>query len=199
MAIAPEKLKEVIETGKWSREEILRMKDACSRSLGDPTRAEEAEALLQVIHESKIHETKAEYVFMGYCPGGDIENALDEEWISTGFCEFGYLDSQVQMDRFFAIVPGDILILKKRSEFGKSMEIHAWGTVTATGTRKNAKETKTGVQFPVGSPYLKVNWHRKEMLEVPLMGCNYTVNIKTYDALKKEMPDEFWMWLHNID
>jgi len=195
MAIEPELLKQRIESGAWDRESILRMRKACIESLDDPAKATEAETLLKVIDDTKIHKTRSEYVLMGYCPGGKLENALDEEWIKGGFCEFNYVESQTQIDRFFRIVPGDILILKIRKEFGKTMFIHAWGTVTGTGTRKGSEARMGHSEAKAwGTPYLKVDWHPQETLEVPLMGCNYTVNVKTYDQLKKEMPKEFWDW-----
>ncbi|MCL1043711.1 hypothetical protein L2712_18965 [Shewanella marisflavi] len=44
--------------------------------------------------------------------------------------------------------------------------------------------------------YLKMGWsNQEEIIEVPLMGCNSTVDIKTIEAVEDEMPEEFYTWL----
>ena len=38
---------------------------------------------------------------------------------------------------------------------------------------------------------------QKEIIEVPLMACNSTVDIRTIEQVKDVMPDEFYQWLEN--
>ena len=152
--------------------------------LGDPKKGELAQALLDTIARTEIPPSMAEYIFMGYCPGGRVENALDEMWIRDSYCDFTYVESQAQVDKFFDIEPGDILILKKMLVDTQEMDISAWGKVKSIHTSK-----QTGI------PYLRVDWKPKEILRVPLMGCVATVNVRTLDKVENAMPAEFWDWL----
>ena len=35
-------------------------------------------------------------------------------------------------------------------------------------------------------------------LEVPLLGCNSTVNIRSIEQIDENMPEEFWQWLEKL-
>jgi len=186
--MTPEKLRTEILEGIKSRKQILGFKRNLNNALSDPSKTDEfklsAQQYLDVIAETEIPPSMAEYIFMGYCPGGQIERALDEMWIKDSYCDFTYVESQVQMDKFFNIVPGDILILKKMLIDTQEMDISAWGRVKSIHTSK-----QTGI------PYLRVEWTPKEILRVPLMGCVATVNVRSLEKVEAEMPVEFWDWL----
>jgi hypothetical protein len=65
------------------------------------------------------------------------------------------------------------------------MRVYGYGLVT--GITKDDK----------GNRVLKVDWSSQErVIEVPLMGCNPTINIKDSDKVRAEMPDEFFEWLN---
>jgi hypothetical protein len=47
-----------------------------------------------------------------------------------------------------------------------------------------------------GKQYLRVDWIKPEIeLEVPLMGCNSTVDVRSIEVVEGSMPAEFWDWL----
>lgn len=123
-------------------------------------------------------------VFMGFCPGATMDNRLDIEWKKNGVCTFVFLDSQHQLERFNSIWPGDLIVLKKRHAFGKTMQLFGHGRVT-------------GVQHDSeGNRYLLMNWsNQDEVIEVPLMGCNSTVDVRTIEQVEAEMPELFYAWL----
>jgi len=123
-------------------------------------------------------------VFMGFCPGADLRNRLDTEWRKKGICTFVFHESEQQSDRFNDIQVGDLVILKKRHQFGKTMQLFGHGRVT-------------DVDYdPEGHRFLRMNWSpQQQVLEVPLMGCNSTVDVKAIEKVEGEMPDEFFTWL----
>ena len=44
--------------------------------------------------------------------------------------------------------------------------------------------------------YLKMDWFdQDQVIEVPLMGCNSTVDVKSIEMVEDEMPQEFYEWL----
>lgn len=51
-------------------------------------------------------------VFMGFCPDANISNRLDVEWRQKGICEFGFLESEHQVEQFDSILKGDLIVLK---------------------------------------------------------------------------------------
>lgn len=123
-------------------------------------------------------------LFMGFCPGADFADRLDIEWKAKGICRFDYLESEQQLERFKTICPGDLVILKKREQFGRTMKLYGHGRVTSIAF----DEEKTR--------YLNVNWSNQgSIIEVPLMGCNSTVDLRSIDVVENEMPSEFWGWL----
>jgi len=129
-----------------------------------------------------MRDAEKNFIFMGFCPDGKIANRLDREWIASGRCHFDYIKSERQLERFGNIVPGEIIILKKREVFGKTMKLYRCGKVKNVLIRGRS---------------LEVDWAKSdEIVEVPLMGCNSTVDVRSFERLKDEMPKEFWAWLN---
>jgi len=65
------------------------------------------------------------------------------------------------------------------------MRVYGYGLVT--GITKDDK----------GNRVLKVDWSSQEqVIEVPLMGCNATIDIRTINKVRAEMSDEFFEWLN---
>jgi len=124
-------------------------------------------------------------VFMGFCPGADFVRRQDTRWRTLGICEFEFDQSETQVRRFSTIRVGDQIILKKREIIGKTMKLYGHGKVI-------------GVDYTVeGRRVLKMEWHPDEtIIEVPLMGCNSTVNLKKTATVLNEMPPEFHRWLY---
>lgn len=180
-------LKTKIESGDMARSEIMKLRENCRKTLNDPSKQKNHDRALQfleVTESTTVPETRIEYIFMGYCPSGDIANRVDTEWFAGGFCNFNFLESQHQVDRFFEIVPGDIVICKKRETFGETMRIHAWGKVTKLRDSRASNR------------WLEMNWIvTDDPIIVPLMGCNATVNVRTLEQVEEAMPPEFWEWL----
>ncbi len=124
-------------------------------------------------------------VFFGFCPGADFSRRLDTRWKELGICEFQYFESKVQVKRFASIEIGDLIVLKKRQVIGKTMRVYGYGLVT--GITKDDK----------GNRVLKVDWSSQEqVIEVPLLGCNATIDIRDIDKVRAEMPDAFFEWLN---
>ena len=67
---------------------------------------------------------------MGFCPGANFDNRLDIEWKEKGICTFIFLRSEQQLERFNDIWPGDLIVLKKRHQFGKTMLLYGHGRAT---------------------------------------------------------------------
>ena len=121
---------------------------------------------------------------MGFCPDADFDERLDTHWEAEGICRFDYLESAAQLERFASICVGDLVVLKKREQFGKTMKLFGHGRVTGID------HDDDGVRF------LKVHWSgQDQVIEVPLLGCNSTVDIRGIEAVEAEMPDEFYQWL----
>jgi hypothetical protein len=171
-----------VSGGKMDRTQLLQMKTNAESRLGDNPRIQE---LIDLIGRTAVPSLEAEYVFMGYCPGGDIENRRDIEWIKDGFIDFAYIESKAQLASFCAIHAGDKIILKKRHEFGETMKIHAYGEVTESAESKST-----------GLTYHRVDWKIKDVeIIVPLLGCNATVNKRNITQVDEGMTQEFWDWL----
>jgi hypothetical protein len=122
---------------------------------------------------------------MGFCPGADFSRRQDARWKALGVCEFEYDQSEVQVRRFSSIRVGDQIILKKREVFGKTMKLYGHGRVI-------------GVEYsPEGRRVLNMKWHPSEsIIEVPLLGCNSTVNLKKTAIVLRDMPPGFHEWLY---
>jgi hypothetical protein len=124
-------------------------------------------------------------IFIGFCPGATFDNRQDIEWKDKGICTFTYLESEIQLERFAEIHPGDLIVLKKREQFGKTMKLYGHGRVR-------------GIQYDEsGNRYLAMNWSAQDrVIEVPLMACNSTIDVRTMAQVETAMPDSFWHWIN---
>lgn len=169
-----------IRSRAYTRSELSQMRKNAEATLkkGHP----DAAAVLAAIDEAEPLDDFI--VFMGFCPGASMENRLDVEWKEKGICTFIFLDSPSQLERFNTILPGDLIVLKKRHVFGKTMQLFGHGRVS-------------GVRYDdQGHRYLQMNWSPQEqVIEVPLMACNSTVDIRTIEQVEAEMPAAFYDWL----
>jgi len=142
----------------------------------------EAQSVLTAINNTAPADSYI--LFMGFCPGADSNNRLDIEWKEKGICRFDYLISEQQVERFNTICKGDLVVLKKIEEIGKTMGLYGHGRVNSVAYDEN------------NIRYLNVDWSKQDsMIIVPLMGCNSTVDIKSIDKVEDSMPDEFYEWL----
>lgn len=182
---APMKHQKVIDKikgGSMSRAELAMLKRNAEEksSKGDP----DANEVLRAINNAKPSDSYI--LFMGFCPGADFKERLDTDWKARGICRFDYLESEHQLERFNTICSGDLVVLKKREQFGKTMKLYGHGRVKSVGYDEN------------GIRYLEMDWSKQaDVIEVPLMGCNSTVDIKALEIVEGEMPDEFWQWISN--
>lgn len=142
----------------------------------------EARLVLEAINLAK--PTDSYVLFMGFSPDADFNNRLDIEWKAKGICRFDYLESTQQLERFKSICVGDLVVLKKREKFGETMKLFGYGRV------KEVAYDERDIR------YLVMNWaDQSEIIEVPLMACNSTVDVRSIEAVEGEMPQEFWDWL----
>lgn len=170
-----------ISAGKFNRAELLRLRKNAESlfSRGDA----DAALVIKAIDESVPTDTFI--VFMGFCPGASLENRLDIEWKEKGICTFIFLESEAQLERFNDIWPGDLIVLKKRQKFGETMRLYGHGRARAVRHDEN------------GHRYLEMDWSTQDsILEVPLMGCNSTVDVRSMDQVAEAMPQEFFDWLN---
>lgn len=175
-----EKILENISSGKMNRADLqeVRKKALQKHQDGDV----DAMFVMNAIDVAKPMDTYI--LFMGFCPGADFNERLDNEWKEKGICRFDYPESEVQVERFNRICVGDLVILKKREKFGKTMKLYGHGRV------KGIAHDKEKIRF------LVMNWFdQSDIIEVPLMGCNSTVDVKSMESVEGEMPDEFYAWL----
>jgi len=175
-----EKIIESISSGRLDREKLAKIRRNAEAKLQDGDR--DAQFVLDAIN---ISVPSDDYIlFMGFCPDADINNRLDVEWKAKGICEFDWEESQVQMDRFAQICSGDLVILKKREVFGKTMRLYGYGRVKSVDLNEK------------GLRYLKMKWSQQSLIiEVPLMACNSTVDIKSMEQVEEQMPKDFFEWL----
>lgn len=169
-----------IKSGNMSRADLVKLKWNADEkySKGDT----EAKYVIDAINNSI--PTDSYILFMGFCPGADFNERLDTEWKEKGICRFDYHESEHQVERFNSICKGDRVILKKREQFGKTMKLYGHGRVS--GIAYDDKQVR----------YLKMDWSdQEETIEVPLMGCNSTVDIRTIEVVENEMTEEFYTWL----
>lgn len=169
-----------VTSGSMSRVELNKLKINAERKLSQGD-----DEAIDVIEAISIAKPEDDYIlFMGFCPGADFNERLDLEWKEKGICRFDYLESEVQLERFTRICAGDLVVLKKREVFGVSMKLYGHGRVTKVSYDDDNVR------------YLNVDWsNQKEIIEVPLMGCNSTVDIKSMEDVEGEMPESFFNWL----
>lgn len=169
-----------IQSGEMSRADLLKLKHNAEDKLksGD----NDAKDILNAIN---IAEPVDDYIlFMGFCPDANIDNRLDVEWKEKGVCIFDYYESEVQVNRFNEIYTGDLVVLKKREKFGKTMKLYGHGRVKSIAHDED------------NNRYLIMDWSKQEdIIEVPLMACNSTVDVKSIDSVNDVMPEEFFEWL----
>lgn len=176
---------ERVRNGKHSRAELVKIRDNAEAALAKGT--SDAQFLIDAVNATPVAELHREYVFMGFCPDADFSNRQDEIWMAEGFCKFDFLESEHQYRRFCAIHAGDVIILKKREKFGETMRLFGHGIVNRI-VPANATELQ----------YLRVDWVRPAAeIEVPLMGCNSTVDVRSIEVVESSMSAEFWDWMRS--
>lgn len=173
------KIIEKIEGGVFSRKEIRSLEANAKKCLqaGDL----DAQYVLAAISQSAPSDKYI--IFMGFCPGADFNNRQDIEWKEKGVCTFDYIESEQQLKRFKEICPGDLIVLKKRQEIGKTMRLYGHGRVVRINHASD------------GSQFLEMEWsNQNDVIEVPLMGANSTVDVRAIEKVENEMP-EIFEWL----
>lgn len=174
------KLLDYINSTHLTRQELSNLRLNAQKAIDSGDKA--AQSVLDAVNRAAPSDSY--FVFMGFCPGADFSNRLDIEWKNKGICTFEFYDSERQMTRFQSIQVGDLIILKKIQEYGKLMRLYGHGRVTALD--KSEK----------GDHMLRMQWSPQAIeIEVPLMACNDTVNIRDLEKVDAAMPDEFWKWL----
>lgn len=175
-----DKIIERIRSGTMTRADLVKLRRNAEHKLeaGDAA----AEDVIREIDSAA--PTDAYVLFMGFCPGGDFGARLDVEWKEKGICRFDYVESSQQLERFNTICKGDLVVLKKREIIGKTMKLFGHGRVAGVAHDENNVR------------YLNMNWSdQEEIIEVPLMGCNSTVDIRDIEAVENEMSSNFFEWL----
>lgn len=181
----PEPAIQKMVNGEYSRTDRVKVLKNAERALEENRDVERAQKIIAAYKSTEVPPLQAEYVFMGFCPGATLENRQDELWYADGICEFDWVSDPIQMQRFYDIQVGDIIVTKKREKFGETMMLSGHGKV-----RLLEKSNRTGKR------YLRVDWIvPDEFLIVPLMGCNSTVNARSIEMVEERMPQEFWEWL----
>ncbi|WP_395660115.1 hypothetical protein [Aestuariivirga sp.] len=169
-----------INSTALSREDLSTMRLRAQEAIDGGDRG--AQMVLDAVNRTAPSDRY--FVFMGFCPGADFSNRLDIEWKSNSTCTFEFYESERQMKRFRSIQVGDLIILKKIQKRGKVMRLYGHGRVTALD--KSEK----------GDRMLRMQWSpQSDEIEVQLLGCNDTVNIRDLEKVEGAMPDEFWKWL----
>lgn len=175
------KILKILQSSSMTRTELAVYRDRIFGMLktDDPNHADLARAFDNAVPSDSY------LVFMGFCPGADFSRRQDTRWRELGICEFEFDQSEAQVRRFATIRVRDQIILKKRERFGETMKLYGHGKVV-------------GVDYTAeGRRVLKMEWHPNQaIIEVPLMGCNSTVNLKKTSAVLKAMPPEFHRWLY---
>ena len=169
-----------VKCGSLLRADLVGLKQNAEKELAKGNL--DAKDVLSAINNAKPADSYI--LFMGFCPGADFNERLDIEWKEKGVCRFDYYESEPQLERFNSICAGDLVILKKRERFGKTMKLYGHGRVKSVAYDENNVR------------YLVMKWSaQEEIIEVPLMGANSTVDIRSIKAVEGEMPEEFYQWL----
>lgn len=169
-----------IKGGKFSRSELTILKANAENMFenGDL----DAKIIVDAIDDAVPSDTYM--VFMGFCPNAEFENRLDKRWREENICTFQFPESVHQQESFNSIRVNDLIVLKKREEFGKTMRLYGYGRVI--GIAHNEQDGR----------FLNMEWSsQQEEIMVPLMGCNSTVNLKSIEQIEAEMPESFFQWL----
>jgi hypothetical protein len=169
-----------IKASKFSRAELARIRTKVIAGVERGDR--DSQDLLDALDSASPPDEQ--YVFMGFCPGASFDNRLDIEWKAKGICTFILWESEQQSDRFQAISPGDLIILKKRQKSGESMQLFGFGRVKRLRTDE------------VGHRHLEMDWSTQDrIIEVPLMACNSTIDVRTTEKVLAALPQEFFEWM----
>jgi len=176
-----QKIIDRIVSDGMSRADLLKLQQNAQEKLkqGDV----EAKSVIDAISISKPLD---DYVlFMGFCPGADFGGRRDTEWKKKRICRYDVIEDKVQVSRFDSICMGDFVVLKKREQFGKTMKLYGHGRVNSIGYDAQ------------GRRFLKIDWSAQDqVIEVPLMGCNSTVDIRSIETVHQEMPEAFYQWIN---
>ncbi|OFC71992.1 hypothetical protein [Alteromonas confluentis] len=170
-----------LKSGNMSRSDIARLKTNAEALVakGD----EDARVVLEAINGSTPSD--GYILFMGFCPNADFNQREDIEWKREGTCRLDYPTNKSQIGRWTTICPGDLIVLKKRETFGKTMKLYGHGRVKK-------------IAYDDDIRYFEMDWSAQEqVIEVPLMACNATVDIKSMETVEAEMPEAFWNWLNS--
>ncbi|MGJ7565260.1 hypothetical protein ACSFBM_15515 [Variovorax sp. GB1R11] len=169
-----------IKLGRLTRDELETMRGRAQANFEDGDN--DSHLVLLALDNAVAKDSGI--VFMGFCPNGDLTNRLDDEWKQSGTCTFDYDDSIDQMNLFRSICAGDLIILKKSEKFGQTMSLHGHGRVTGTDTGPDARRR------------LRVNWSSAGRFssDVPMMGCQSTVNLRNMRTVEGAMPHHFFEW-----
>lgn len=175
-----QKLLERIASGALSRQDLARLR---ANALPLAERGDEgAKAVLEALEANAVPSDRY-ILFMGFCPSADFDNRLDIGWRAESVCYYrNSKDTSGQLERFQSMLRGDLIVLKKRHEFGKTMQLFGHGRVR-------------GIR---GGQYrdLDVDWSpQTEVITVPLLGCNSTVDVRSLAQVDAEMPETFYAWL----
>jgi len=175
-----EKIIDKIKIGNMSRAQLVKLK----RNVNDKYTKGDSDAKHVLDAINNATPTDSYILFMGFCPDADFDQRLDTEWKEKGICRFDYYESKRQVEQFSSICKGDLVALKKIEQFGKTMKLYGHGRVR-------------GIAYDEDNiRYLKMNWsNQDEVIEVPLMACSSTINVRTIEAIEDEMPEEFYTWL----
>lgn len=177
------KIIERIKNGGFDRAELFRIRKNAKTQFdkGDT----DAKTVIDAIDQATPLDRY--FVFMGFCPGADFKNRLDVEWKEKRICRFDFTESKHQLHRFNEICAGDLVILKKREKFGETMRLFGHGRVSGIAYDEDQRR------------YLLMDWSKQtEEIEVPLMACNSTVDVKSIEQVDKEMPEAFFNWLKTV-
>jgi len=170
-----------IQSGTYTRSELIKLRSN-AEALQKKGDAAAAAVIAEIDMATPVDKT---IVFMGFCPDANFDNRLDIAWKEQGICTFIFLQSERQVDRFNDIWPGDLIVLKKRHKFGKTMLLYGHGR--AIGNKYDQDNNR----------YLEMDWSpQDQIIEVPLMGCNSTVDVRTIEQVESEMPVDFFGWLN---
>lgn len=114
-----------VKSGAMSRADLVILKRNAEEKLAQGDL--DAKAVLSAINMAKPADSYV--LFMGFCPDPDFNNRLDIEWREQCICRFDFPESEVQLERFNTICTGDLVVLKKIKQYGKTMTLHGYGRV----------------------------------------------------------------------
>ncbi len=174
---------ERIKSGTLSREELLKYKNNAETKLAKGDK--DAKSVLSALEVAVPKDTYI--LFMGFCPNADIKNRLDTEWKEKNICRFDYIEDSKQLNRFKTIYTGDLVVLKKVQNMkNQIMRLYGHGRV------KSIAYDSDNIQ------YLNMDWSSQdEVIDVPLMACVSTVDIRSIERVNSVMPEEFYKWIES--